>query len=648
MAEQLRYEQQFKGLDIPNVDFAAEREISKGYAQMSAKLDQMSNFFMKQAEGMAKIEGAEYGAANAPTKQQIEDAKAKGEEVEVPGDKYSVYGRAARAASLEALYDDVTYTAKRKILSDLTSYEKQNLDPSLLQDQFDEMIQGYAATFDETSPALAKKFRAEMGIYAYSKVSTETSSFLKIQKEEKKARYAAATELFLNNKGPGGLRTLIFGAVDSMETDPEGNPTGEVEYRSVQQIDAEIIEQKKKMVMGALEYGFTSTQLKTLTDAFDARVLEIKSNIILEEMYTGGSAKAGTFYKRLKIALEKGENSEAAKQLPPSVRNALFSGTSDEARAILGNVRQGYHTILDDKTKEISYNDTVRNDTVASAERDFNKGLVQYHNPTGATAEEKEANRAAGFTLMSTALGVLKKNSPGEKYTTYNDTFEFATQVNIVDGKAQGFAPSNHKQTEMNFEMDMMRVNPFFTMADVNLALKEKRITFDYYKTLLGKYNALYDAEMTEAIKAAKIRVGVPGDTMLSASFLGTQEQRILSSVISGLTFAKEQDTDGTFNPMSWLDENLPNLVNQVHGGQAGAGATGNNQVANEEKLITRSLQFGGKRKNLVKLIEKMSDPDGSDYNPERADVLEGYLEEIDALFNSQGFNKQRMPNWNN
>ena len=76
MAEQLRYEQQFKGLDIPNVDFAAEREISKGYAQMSAKLDQMSNFFMKQAEGMAKIEGAEYGAANAPTKQQIEDAKA--------------------------------------------------------------------------------------------------------------------------------------------------------------------------------------------------------------------------------------------------------------------------------------------------------------------------------------------------------------------------------------------------------------------------------------------------------------------------------------------------------------------------------------------------------------------------------------------
>ena len=42
----------------------------------------MSNFFMRQAEGMAKIEGAEYGAENAPTKQQIEDAKSTGVELE--------------------------------------------------------------------------------------------------------------------------------------------------------------------------------------------------------------------------------------------------------------------------------------------------------------------------------------------------------------------------------------------------------------------------------------------------------------------------------------------------------------------------------------------------------------------------------------
>ena len=74
MAEQLRYEQTLQRLNMPNVDFAAEKEIARGYNQISAKLDQMSSFFMKQAEGQAKIEGAEYGAENAPTPQQIEDA----------------------------------------------------------------------------------------------------------------------------------------------------------------------------------------------------------------------------------------------------------------------------------------------------------------------------------------------------------------------------------------------------------------------------------------------------------------------------------------------------------------------------------------------------------------------------------------------
>ena len=90
MAEQLRYEQTLQRLNMPNVDFAAEKELIRGYNQISAKLDQMSSFFMKQSEGMAKIEGAEYGAENAPTPDQIKDAFSSGKELELPGDKYSV------------------------------------------------------------------------------------------------------------------------------------------------------------------------------------------------------------------------------------------------------------------------------------------------------------------------------------------------------------------------------------------------------------------------------------------------------------------------------------------------------------------------------------------------------------------------------
>ena len=212
MAEQLRYEQTLQRLNMPNVDFAAEKEIARGYAQISGKLDQMSNFFMKQSEGMAKIEGAEFGAENAPTPEQIIAAKDSGVELQIPGDKYSVYGQAARGAALQSVYDDITFEAKKTILGDLLDSEKQNLDPQLLRDRFNTLIDGYAGTFDQTSPALAKKFRAEMGIYAYGKISTEASAFLKREKDEEIALYAAQAELFLDSNS-GGLRTLILGAV---------------------------------------------------------------------------------------------------------------------------------------------------------------------------------------------------------------------------------------------------------------------------------------------------------------------------------------------------------------------------------------------------------------------------------------------------
>ena len=102
---------------------------------------------------------------------------------------------------------------RQQILTDLTDFEKRDLDPSGLQDKFNTIIDGYAATFDATSPALAKKFRAELGLYAYGKVSTESSAFIKREKDQRIATYAIGAELFLDK----GLRSLIFGSVNQTQ-----------------------------------------------------------------------------------------------------------------------------------------------------------------------------------------------------------------------------------------------------------------------------------------------------------------------------------------------------------------------------------------------------------------------------------------------
>ena len=619
MAEQLRYEQTLQRLNMPNVDFAAEKEIARGYNQISAKLDQMSSFFMKQAEGMAKIEGAEYGAENAPTPQQIEDAKSSGKELELPGDKYSVYGTAARSAALTAVYDDVTLAAKKSILQDLTDYEKQNLDPEMLRDRFNTLIDGYAATFDNTSPALARKFRADMGIYAYGKVSTESSAYIKRERDERIATYAAGAELFLDNTN-GGLRALILGAVnESLTEDGTGDVT---ETRTSGELIADlIIEEKKKMLSGAIAVGMSESQVTKIANAYDARVLQIQSNIVLEEMYKQGSDQRGVFYARVKQAVEKGPNSKVALELPPSVRAAIFSTKADERNTIVNNLRTGWNNIMDDTTKEIGFNNTVREDTVLKSGISFNQQLIIYNDSTN------EATKSAALVAMETSLANLKKNDP-DKYLEFKRAYDLHTKKG--DGDITNFALQNDTNTEALFEMDIVKVNPQYDMSDVVTALNNKKITFDYYKTMVQKYSNLYDDDFKAAISRMKQELGVPSDMYLDKTWLNSQEANVLSAAISAMNTARRNDTTGQFDADQWVTDNLPTMMTQQIPGQSGQDAA----------LVQRVK--GYTRRQVLDFIDKANEAG----DQERLQHWENILRDTDLLFQSPNFDQTKLPMW--
>ena len=621
MAEQLRYEQTLQRLNMPNVDFAAEKEIARGYNQISAKLDQMSSFFMKQAEGMAKIEGAEYGAENAPTPQQIEDAKSSGKELELPGDKYSVYGTAARSAALTAVYDDVTLAAKKSILQDLTDYEKQNLDPQMLRDKFNTLIDGYAATFDNTSPALARKFRADMGIYAYGKVSTESSAFLKRERDERIATYAAGAELFLDSNN-GGLRALILGAVNESLT---AELTGDVtETRTSGELITDLIqEEKKKMLTGAIAVGMGESQVTKLANAFDARVLQLQSNIVLEEMYKQGSDQRGVFYARVKQAVEKGPKSKVALELPPSVRAALFSTKADDRNTIVNNLRTGWNNIMDDQEKEIGFNNTVREEDVRKFSTNFNQQLVIYNDASTTEAKEK------ALLSMEISLGELKKLDT-EKYLEFKRAYDLHTKKPGDTTDVTNFALQNDVNQEALFEMDIVRVNPIYDMTHVVKALNEKKITFEYYKTMVQKYSNLYDADFKAAIVRMKNELGVPSDMYLDKQWLTSQEANVLSAAIAAMNNARRNDTDGTFDADQWVTDNLPRIMTEQIPGQSGQDAA----------LVQRMK--GYTRRQILDFIT-MANEAG---DQERLQKWEGLLRETDLLFSSPNFDQTKLPMW--
>ena len=204
MAEQVRLKETLTPLRVPRVSFAGAEAQARGLGNLAQSLSRMSNFVAQQAESKAVIEGAEYGARNAPTAKQIEEAAADGASLELPGDQTTVYGKAVRKAALSIASDEITALASDKVTR-INSIFNAHLEGALSETQqaealselgiddfnvdsfataLDTVAAGYGAVLDEQSPAVARKFRAEMGISNNAMWSTYLDKYVKKQDEK--------------------------------------------------------------------------------------------------------------------------------------------------------------------------------------------------------------------------------------------------------------------------------------------------------------------------------------------------------------------------------------------------------------------------------------------------------------------------------
>ena len=216
MAEQVRLRGSNQQLRVPRVNFAAEQEIARGRNQLANNLDRLSSFVMSMAEDKAKIEGAEYGALNAPTAEQINDAFVAGEELELPGDDRTIFGRSARRAALSIAGDEISALASNQATTLTTLYEQSlteygqsqqfrdaaerdfgitDFSPGALADKLDEVAAGYGGVLDETSPALAREFRAKQAITNHSSYASYLEEYVKVENRRLETKFRATHEL---------------------------------------------------------------------------------------------------------------------------------------------------------------------------------------------------------------------------------------------------------------------------------------------------------------------------------------------------------------------------------------------------------------------------------------------------------------------
>ena len=295
---------------IPRVDFTDQRVQAQGLSQLSSSLQRMSSFFLQQSADKARIEGAEYGAANAPTPQQINEAYESGQELELPGDKSTVYGRSVRKAALEIADDEITALASmgmsnlaqvfdNALNDDTMTDEKRaalaaeigvnDFDPLSFANALDTINAGYAAVLDENAPGVARKFRAQSAITANTKYNTYLEAYVKKNNERLEAKFFQAQKNLFSNEV---LRDLLTGE------------NGLVELEKLRQ------ERTTKSIS-----FLTGSEFKTFQDNMDATQKTAAMQVLAD----------GTFAQTnpVKIISYVQSNRLASEKIPIGVKNSV-------------------------------------------------------------------------------------------------------------------------------------------------------------------------------------------------------------------------------------------------------------------------------------------------------------------------------------
>jgi len=186
---------------MPNVTTVALQEAARSAQSLSQSMDRVANFAFKQMERTAEFEGAEYGALNAPTSQQLYDAIAAGQDPEelLPGDQNTVFGRAARTTALDSVTYAMEADARTTITNLQAAFERGDMDADQLGAQIDLLVKSQTEVMRSINPVAAQKFSASIGVTANSSYLSAAKTEATRNRKDLEIKYRSAVDGLLDN-----------------------------------------------------------------------------------------------------------------------------------------------------------------------------------------------------------------------------------------------------------------------------------------------------------------------------------------------------------------------------------------------------------------------------------------------------------------
>lgn len=476
----------------PQIQGFALQESARSSQALSQAMDRVSSFALKRMEQQAKVEGMQYGAANAPTPEQLAKAKASGQDIEelLPGDQFSVFGTQARSAAIDLITTNMEMQARESVTAAQAAFQSGSLDLPGLQAELANIEDAYSSLLSEVSPAASAKFRASIGLIG-------NSAFLAASKEQ-----ATKDRKDLEISYRLGIDSLITNVENIVRAGPTVDENGGIitPEQKLETLEAEIAIAAQNID----DPAFFQTKVNELRKAAtDARVGIVMGEVMVDPVRG--------------MAVLRGEGKFA----DPEVQATLTSMTPAEVRTVFAQTQQAMST-------QFSLD--------AAAEREREQGRKNQSEELSATFTEQLLNGRR--TAAMTTLEQLREVDPGK----YEQKLEIWRTQPGVDNT---MVVRRLRQFSLNNQLSEERIDEAYIMGNLSDTT---------YKSFLGELSAQRDQAYNSAIQWLKLDRGLPNVPLMNMSAVQRQadqevaqiqkaliEERLRNPSLDPLAFVKEQ-----------------------------------------------------------------------------------------------------------
>jgi hypothetical protein len=515
MAQLPRYEEVGVRVGQPTLASTAAAEArSKAAGTLADGLNRLSNFAFDEANKQAKVEGLEFGVANAPTPDQMKAAMDAGQPVPMVGDTYSTFGRSAREGALYAMQTNVEIEARNKIADLHAEARQKEMEPAAYQKAMQDIIDGYGSAMGQVSPQTAYAVRAKLSSIASTQFVAHSDWYL----QKQQARQKIVVQ--------GGIDGLIKGvdvaiaAGDTVKEGPDGTVVTTVEQK-IDQGRAQIA----RYAAAVNDPALMQTKLKEYDDAVKAAQT---SFIATWSQDTGGVPSLAKYQQIMSGKFDAPVTGDTAADAKSNRVARMWSGLSAEHRTkIQDEVRRQMSATLELDSKLDATVERQRKEAQATNRIDFMKAWEKGDSAaqTSALQRMQGLHDAEGFEKYSKLVGENGANTePGLMF---------------------------------KLEGDLARGS--LTTERVGALVAERKLSTNDARTLLPKITSANDGAMAESLTFVKNALGYPDKPLINPSMAQRKAEQQVHEIHNLMISAKRQaDMAGKpFDPFAFAQAQI-------------------------------------------------------------------------------------------